>query len=165
MSDQLKDVLQFHDKFGMRYDGPPRLPDHDLKMFRLRFLAEELTELAGALGVTAKIEFTDDVNLSTVPEHEAVKRKKDALDGLIDLDYVVKGTAVLLGFATSIRVDTRDGQPGVQRRRYDVAWSRVHAANMRKERGTSPARGFTDDRWDVRKPPGWEAANLTDLVT
>jgi predicted HAD superfamily Cof-like phosphohydrolase len=70
----------------------------------------------------------------------------DQLDALVDLAYVVLGTAYLHGF------------------RFNEAWRRVHAANMAKvraERAEQSARGST---FDVVKPPGWKPADLSDLV-
>lgn len=69
-------VRQFHDKFKIGYDGPPRLLPPELD-WRRKFLDEELKEYdeAIAAGDLAK-----------------------AFDALIDLVYVAIGTAVLHGF-------------------------------------------------------------------
>lgn len=71
------DVLEFHQKMGIGYDGPPReLPD-DLHDFRTDFLQEELDEYIEACR-------TSDL--------------EGALDGLLDLIYVAIGTALYHGF-------------------------------------------------------------------
>lgn len=43
---------------------------------------------------------------------------------------------------------------------FDLAWRRVHEANMKKERGPSDRSGSHD----VIKPTGWCAPDLSDLV-
>ena len=54
-------------------------------------------------------------------------------DALVDLVYVALGTAVMLGLP------------------WDELWRDVHAANMRKVRGTTHRGNLKD----VTKPPGW----------
>lgn len=68
------------------------------------------------------------------------------LDALVDLVYVALGTAYQHGFD------------------FNEAWRRVHAANMAKvrvERASDSKRGST---YDVVKPAGWRAPDLSDLV-
>jgi predicted HAD superfamily Cof-like phosphohydrolase len=72
----------------------------------------------------------------------------DQLDALVDLAYVTLGTAYLHGF------------------NFNEAWRRVHRANMMKIRAMRPedsTRG--NHRFDIVKPKGWTAPDLTDLVT
>lgn len=72
--DFVRDIEDFHVKFGLTYAGPPRrLPD-DLATFRSGFLQEELNE------------------------YNAAFTKVDQLDALVDLVYVALGTAYLQGF-------------------------------------------------------------------
>ena len=156
MTQPLTDVESFHDKFEIGYAGPPRLPDHALRMFRLRFLAEELTELGDALGVQVEVTMTPVVPEAAL-QLTAPDRLANALDALVDLKYVLLGTVSLLGFG---RASATDGASI-----FDVAWDRVHAANMLKVRGRKPGRAFSDARWDVTKPPGWRSPDLSDLVT
>lgn len=155
----LKDIDEFHAKFGIHYPDPPRLlpgdpprPDvldelesallelrrhgrsrDSLVSFRVAFMLEELVEYARAVkaGDLAK-----------------------ALDALVDLDYVLKGTVHLHGFCYPY-----NGETAV----FEEAWRRVHDANMAKVKGT----GATSERsvtFDVVKPPGWTAPVLDDLV-
>lgn len=44
-----KDVKAFHQKFGLEYDGPPRMMNAEEQGFRWRFLNEELGEVKEAL--------------------------------------------------------------------------------------------------------------------
>lgn len=71
------DICDFHEKFGLGYNGPPRELPYHLQIFRLDFLQEELYEYK-----------------------DAVKygEKEKALDALVDLVYVAVGTAYLHGF-------------------------------------------------------------------
>ncbi len=76
--DPVRDIVEFHEKFMARYDGPPRDLPTDLQDFRLGFLEEELTEY----------------------EEEGVEKgdREKQFDALIDLVYVAIGTAYLNGF-------------------------------------------------------------------
>lgn len=118
--DMMNDIREFYEHFGRGYDGPPRELPLDLYLFRMRFMGEELGEYQDAYR-----------------DHDKVKQ----LDALVDLAYVVLGTAYLQGFD------------------FDEAWRRVHIANMKKVIGTTH-RGEND----ISKPPGWKAADLSDLV-
>lgn len=144
---RLAAVEAFHDKFEIGYRGVPRLPTHDLRMFRLRFLGEELRELGDALGVDVRIEYEPVVPVTAL-QIDGTQRLSRALDALCDLDYVLLGTVSLLGFSAV----------------YDEGFARVHTANMAKVRGLKPGRAFSDARWDVTKPPGWRAPDHVDLV-
>lgn len=44
-----EDVKKFHDKFGLTYDGPPRVLSAEELGFRWRFLKEEIDEVREAL--------------------------------------------------------------------------------------------------------------------
>ena len=67
---------------------------------------------------------------------------EDQLDALVDLTCVVLGTAYLQGFD------------------FKEAWRRVHEANMKKVKGESSR----SDKFDVIKPEGWVAPDLSDLT-
>jgi len=66
-------VKAFHKKYGMAYEGKPRMLPEDLSNFRIHFLIEELEEY---------------VNAETL---------EDKFDALIDLIYIALGTAELHG--------------------------------------------------------------------
>lgn len=71
------DIEDFHVKFGLTYDGPPRALDEHTSDFRVKFMQEELDEYRAAVysGDLAK-----------------------QLDALVDLVYVALGTSYLQGF-------------------------------------------------------------------
>ena len=69
-----------------------------------------------------------------------------AFDGLIDLVYVAVGTAYLHGF------------------QFDEGWDRVQAANMAKVRAERADQSKRGTAYDVIKPEGWQAPDLSDFV-
>ena len=71
--DPFGDIIDFHEKYQLAYDGPPRELPGDMADFRGKFMLEELTEYAAA------------ENLA------------DKLDALVDLCYVALGTCYLHG--------------------------------------------------------------------
>lgn len=143
--DPIADMITFHEKFGIAYNGKPRLLPADLASFRGKFMLEEVKEwedagydAGGALDVGDEAEFVHQLELQ--------------FDAMIDLMYVQLGTVYLQGFAS----------------RFVEGWNRVHAANMKKVRApsaeasaASSGRGHASD---VIKPPGWEPPKHTDLI-
>jgi predicted HAD superfamily Cof-like phosphohydrolase len=71
------DIKDFHEKFGLPYNGGPRNMTPEMADFRIKFLQEELDE------------FIEGV------KHDDLEKQFDAL---IDLVYVALGTAYLQGF-------------------------------------------------------------------
>ena len=120
-----EDIKEFHEKFELIYDGQPRALPTDLYDFRAKFMTEELTEY-----MTAYLE----------------GRLADQLDSLVDLVYVVLGTAYLQGFD------------------FNEAWRRVHEANMRKVRALKADDSKRGSTYDVVKPEDWLKPDLSDLV-
>src|SRR6185369_15077694 len=118
-----QDVLDFARKFNLPGVSPGDLLPRDVRRFRVTLMREELRE------------------------YEEAETAEQELDALVDLTYVVLGTAAAHGFD------------------FSEAWRRVHAANMAKVRaqpdGSDSARGSGHD---VVKPPGWKPADLSDLV-
>lgn len=140
--DPCSDISEFHAKFLLTYDGPPRFLPVGIDEFRRQFLMEELKEYEdscfGALMDLSEEPHLDEAAITT--------RLADQLDALVDLVYVALGTAYLHGF------DFRE------------AWRRVHEANMAKirtERVEDSTRGST---YDVVKPKGWTPPSHDDLV-
>lgn len=137
-----QDVVDFHKKFGIAYAGKPRVLPKGLQKFRDKFAREELTEYRHSIEAlyfalkNPKASFDDEVAHNL--EH--------ALDALVDLTYVVLGTAHLHGFD------------------FDAAWRRVHAANMAKVKAKSAKDSKRKSTHDVVKPPGWKAPRHRDLV-
>lgn len=72
-----KDILEFHEKFELKYDGKPRTLESELRHFRIDFMEEELVEYIEA-------------------SHSGDLAKQ--LDALVDLVYVALGTAHIQGF-------------------------------------------------------------------
>jgi predicted HAD superfamily Cof-like phosphohydrolase len=82
-------------------------------------------------------------------EYAHASHQKDLakeLDALVDLVYVALGTAYLQGF------------------NFNEAFKRVHEANMKKVRANKLTDSKRGSLYDVVKPEGWTAPDLTDLV-
>lgn len=148
-------IREFHEKFGLEHNDGPRDLDDDLILFRIGFLIEELAEYAEASGFKVLAETlqseiikplkSPDWNLS---ERSGERDMEKQLDSLVDLNYASHGTAYMHGF------------------NFDEAFRRVHEANMNKVRVDSETLegSVRKSKFDVVKPPGWTAADLSDLV-
>lgn len=112
------DVVEFHKQFELPHPGntPVRNLDAEQFGFRFGFMVEELREYQEA-----------------VAAGDLVK----AADALVDLTYVVLGTAAFHGF------------------QFKPMWDAVHRANMAKIRTPSAADSKRGSSYDVIKPPGW----------
>ena len=109
---ELRDVREFMLKFGqLVHLAPVHLTKRKLGE-RSEFLQEELDEFKAAVE-------TQDLSAMA--------------DALIDLVYVAKGTAIMLGLP------------------WEALWADVHRANMAKVRGVTH-RGHAVD---CKKPEGW----------
>lgn len=142
--DPIGDVVAFHEKFGLEYNGKPRALTGELLQFRGAFMQEEAREWLDE-GVTLEAR----LNEGTPEDADITHHLEMQLDAIIDELYVVLGAAYLQGFTRDILVR---------------AWRRVHAANMAKvraERASDSKRGST---FDVVKPAGWTPPKHTDLV-
>lgn len=78
------------------------------------------------------------------------------LDGLVDLQVVLLGTAYLMGFLREYAK-----RSVTYHSIFDEAWDRVLLANLKKSRGPREKRGHD---LDLQKPAGWVPPNLRDLV-
>lgn len=121
----VRDVRAFHEKFVLPLPTKPQQLDDELMAFRIQFIHEEAAEYEMAAA-------TEDLH--------------EQLDALVDLVYVVIGTALMSGFD------------------FEEAWRRVHRANMRKVKPASADESKRGHALDVVKPPGWVAPDLSDLV-
>lgn len=121
--DEIKDVQAFHQRFGMVVGGDPGHLTRRYVKERIDLIQEELNELKDAADRDCLV---------------------DQLDALVDMVYVIKGTAVAMGFTKLWR----------------AAWNEVQRANMSKERGVGP-RG---NKVDAVKPAGWLAPRLGALL-
>lgn len=171
--DNFTDVGDFHEKFGLTSlthssnPGPRPAEEitEELLKFRLKFLEEELIELAQSMHFArlAKPGGGDMVGVSL--DHA------QAFDSLIDLVYVALGTAHLLGYP------------------WQEGWEAVQTANMAKERcqidhkyvgdGIEACRDLNPDGYcgapkekhgsrgslfDVMKPPGWTPPDIAAVL-
>jgi predicted HAD superfamily Cof-like phosphohydrolase len=127
-----KDVGNFHRRFGLvntlGLPGPgPRAQVSGLMEFRQKFMQEELDEFANGLA-----------------ENDIAQMA----DALVDLAYVVHGTAHFLGLP------------------WQDLWDDVQRANMSKVRaaadGSDSKRGSA---FDVIKPPGWRGPNTAAILS
>jgi predicted HAD superfamily Cof-like phosphohydrolase len=120
-------VLSFQSRFGQAYTGKPRELPASVASLRKKLITEEAQELIDAI---------DRGELD------------EQLDALVDLLYVVIGTANAMGFY----------------HRLDTAFKRVHEANMQKVLVESRHGSKRDSQWDIVKPEGWVKPSLSDLV-
>lgn len=125
MPDLYQDIIDFHEKFGLNKPDQPTNLWETTWEFRRKFMQEELEEYEEAYS-------------NGDPEK--------MLDALVDLVYVVLGTACMHGFD------------------FNEAWRRVHDANMQKVRASTADQSKRGSTLDVVKPLGWVAPDLSDLV-
>ena len=115
MEKELADVLICHMKFHLPIGmGGPRFFSPNNLQKRVDFIQEEFDEFKEAI---------------------AGRDLEKAVDALIDMTYVIKGTAVMFGISPQC---------------WDDLWTEVHSANMQKE-----ASGVDDYHFGLKKPAGW----------
>ena len=119
-SNHMDGVRQFSERFGVPIEDRPSLLDDELFLYRLQFLHEELNELLQA--------------------HRTGDLTK-AVDALLDLEYVLHGTAIMMGL----------------NRRWHDLWTTVHLANMAKIPTPSVFGSKRKSKFDVIKPPNWKS--------
>lgn len=151
--DYYGDIRDFHTKFELAYDGPPKELEPDMGLFRIGFMVEELAEYAQASGYTNLARSLNEIHDHIKQgSHWLLKRNslrdiEKQFDSLIDLVYVALGTSYLHGFD------------------FDEGWRRVQVANMAKVRVKADLQGSTrGSKFDVVKPKNWKPADLSDLV-
>jgi|SRR5215207_1229874 len=138
--DFVRDLEEFHKKFGLEYDGKPRALPEELRKFRTQFMWEEWKEYRDASTALKIILHSKPTNVDVATMLEA------QLDSLVDLVYVAIGTAYLQGFD------------------FNEAWRRVHEKNMQKERAERPEQSKRGTTYDVIKPEGWTPPSHRNLV-
>lgn len=141
--DPVQDICEFHEKFGLNYQGPPRSLPKDIGDFRQRFLQEELIEY---MDHSSEADFEKSAPPEGLDYASYSFHLGEQLDALVDLVYVALGTSYLHGF------------------NFKEAWRRVHEANMRKIRAPSAKDSKRGSTYDVVKPEGWQAPDHSDLV-
>lgn len=156
------DVGEFHEKFGLdnttHQDIGVRNVPSDVLGYRMNFILEELRETVGALGGhfepeydQAEIELDQGIpsliGLKVVIPPDTRVNHAEAFDGLLDMAYVIFGTAHFLGYP------------------WQQGWRLVHRANMSKIRakrdGSDSTRGHA---LDVVKPEGFQPPNIARLL-
>lgn len=132
------DVEDFMRSGNQHCPDSPCLPDPAVRELRVRLIAEELMELAAAYGVSLKVELG-----GTYPcDEDEYDRIVAAYDAVLDLMYVVAGTAVAQGTQMA---------PG---------WVEVQRSNMAK---FGPGGSIREDG-KILKPPGWTPPDLRPIV-
>lgn len=133
-------VRLFNEKFGVPMSPVPAFLDYDTLVYRIKFMAEELQEFCEAHGLA----FTFVASSPDVPQcHPDLH---NAADALVDLAYVVHGTALMMGLP------------------WPLLWHEVQRANMAKERAKHISESKRQSTLDVIKPAGWQAPNHTEAV-
>lgn len=122
---ELADVRAFHEKFAVPMATEPSFLDVEAADFRQRFMQEELDEFKEAVD-------QGDMLL--------------AGDALVDLVYVVLGTALMMGLPWS------------------AMWNEVQRANMAKERASSAGQSKRGSALDVVKPAGWTPPDHSQFI-
>ncbi len=122
----LEQVCEFHETYGLPVEDSPCISDEKTNLLRINLLAEELDELKEALAAGDAVE---------------------TLDALIDLQYVLDGAFLSLGFH-----DVKE-----------AAFAEVHASNMSKlgEDG-KPIRRESDGK--VMKGPNYFKPDMAKFV-
>lgn len=131
MNKRLENVLKFHQKFGVPVgERPTQLSQEDF-IYRVAFMHEELNELMAAYlqGNLAK-----------------------QVDALLDLEYVLLGTALWMGLAPI----------------WDQAHDEVQRANMAKMPALTKEQSFMETgrghKMDVIKPQGWRSPDIEGIL-
>lgn len=122
---EVSDVRDFNVKFDLPLPVTPIWQNHELMMFRLFFMHEELNETMLAYAKRDMPKF---------------------FDGLIDLAYVVIGTAIMCGLP------------------WRAGWKEVHEANMKKVRTANIHESKRASSYDIIKPAGWQSPDIDGIL-
>lgn len=114
----IKQVQEFHEKFDLPLGDEDKLNDAAYD-FRLRFMQEELAEFAQAYEADDKV---------------------GQFDALLDLAYVVFGTALFMGISPE---------------QWDQGMNEVQRCNMTKLRVKNVEDSTRKSKYDVVKPKDW----------
>lgn len=125
MNKYLKDVKEFHENFNAPVENEIQDDNIEIRKLRLSLLFEELVELAHAMGCTGKLEELCDNNKigthswlhnGADPIDGKTYNKIETLDALCDIQYVLSGAVLSLGYTN----------------KFDNAFQDVHNSNMTK---------------------------------
>lgn len=149
----ISDVADFHAKFGISVNPLDDAAQADL---RIKRLDEEFDELAESV-------------------ESGFGKMRDTADAVIDIIYIAAGTTHLLGDKDgsltdhiNLSKDVLKGFFAILVRKYHMfplqaLWDEVHAANMRKERGSESTSKY-GNKYDIVKPAGWVPPFLDDAL-
>lgn len=144
LDSECADVGAFHEKFNQI--APVHITHITQRKLaeRIRFLAEELAELAEAGGLEEYAHLIKKAVENKEPQTVPGQNMELMFDALIDLTYVAKGTIEMMGLGVA----------------WVEGWDDVQRANMAKELGQTH-RG---NAMDVRKPEGWIGPQTSTIL-
>lgn len=118
MNKQTEQVMEFHQAFDHPINNQVELVDLKTRQLRIKLLFEELKELSEASGTRHTFfKLSREVfNQGLVSIDSDLVDKKEELDALCDIQYVLSGAILALGFQDE----------------FDEAFSEVHSSNMSK---------------------------------
>jgi predicted HAD superfamily Cof-like phosphohydrolase len=135
---EIEDITKFNQKFGFIVgDFPQHLTNEKLKE-RIEFIFEEFMEFVQGAGFLL---CETDTGIAFMKSSEP-QNMVEMADALIDLVYIAKGTAIMMGLP------------------WEELWSDVQRANMSKERGV----GKRGHLVDVIKPEGWVGPRTLEIL-
>jgi len=117
---ECRDLRAFNARFGVETSRKPTLLVDERNKERMYLIDEEADELFKAFQQRDVVEIAD---------------------ALIDLAYVIKGTAVMMGLP------------------WEELWTEVHQTNMAKVRKTTDRAKI-----DVQKPEGWKPPDVSGIL-
>ena len=168
------DITDFHEKFGLNQpQRNAKLSNEEWKLRHSRLL-EEYREFLEAVCQNDYIEMLDAfVDLSYIalgtiyrkgwplePTHHSGLTLHETISAYCIAVGTMDQTSPL-STVRSLLVQIVDTCSKVKN--FQEAWDRVHAANMAKERG-NPKTSKYGSGFDIVKPEGWTAPDLSDLV-
>lgn len=118
----------------------------DLAELHQKFRVNEAVELMDAASLREFLLFRLSFLKEELRESETAETAAEFVDGMIDLCVAAVGTLDAFG------VDAQ------------LAWDRVHSANMAKRAGVNLSRPNRFGLPDLVKPPGWVAPDHSDNV-
>lgn len=124
MKTTIEQVKEFHEAFGVKNHAMPNINSSETNLLRISLIDEELRELSAALADGDKV---------------------GVLDALTDLQYVLDGAYLQLGYAHL----------------KDAAFAEVHRSNMSKLGADGKPIRRADGK--VLKGPGYTPPNLAQF--
>lgn len=136
-------VREFHEKFGVKINETPTMPDLKERILRANLILEEALEFVQALGL--RIYWTGNNDPIISPDIEISPNLVAAADAIADLNYVVEGAAVTLGLDSEKLGDE------------------VHRSNMSKVWPDGTVKHRESDG-KVLKPPTYSPPDLQSII-